>query len=107
VWSRLLVSCHLGVILPKIENADQHGCDQRHVFVLTTCCMLGFCWLGFSKVCKSDVSRGLELIDDNGNDEGSIIGSQSHGSLNFGNFKIPIWESWDKMPFGCGLVESH
>jgi hypothetical protein len=21
---------------------------------------------------------------------------------NFGNFKTPIWESWNKMSFGCG-----
>jgi len=27
---------------------------------------------------------------------------QSHGSPNFGNFGTPIWESRDKMPFGCG-----
>jgi hypothetical protein len=33
----------------------------------------------------------------------TIMGSQSCGSLNFGNFGTPIWESRDKMPFGCGL----
>jgi len=27
---------------------------------------------------------------------------QNHGSPNFGNFGTPTWESWDKMPFGCG-----
>jgi hypothetical protein len=31
-----------------------------------------------------------------------VMGPQSHKSPNFGNFEIPIWESWDKMPFGCG-----
>jgi len=31
-----------------------------------------------------------------------VMGLQSHGSPNFGNFGIPIWESRDKMPFGCG-----
>jgi len=31
------------------------------------------------------------------------MGPQSRGSPNFGNFGTPIWESWDKMPFGCGL----
>jgi len=28
-----------------------------------------------------------------------IMGPQSHGSPNFGNFGTPIWKSWDKMPF--------
>ncbi len=28
---------------------------------------------------------------------------QSYGSPIFGNFGIPIWESWDKMTFGCSL----
>jgi len=32
-----------------------------------------------------------------------VMGPQSHGSPNFGNFGTPIWESWDKMSFGCGL----
>jgi hypothetical protein len=59
----------LGEISPKKKNTDRHGCDQRHVSILTTWCVLGFCWLGFSMVCKSDVSRGLELIDDNGDYE--------------------------------------
>jgi hypothetical protein len=31
-----------------------------------------------------------------------IMGPQSCGSLNFGNFRTPTWEFWDKMPFGCG-----
>jgi hypothetical protein len=34
---------------------------------------------------------------------------QSHGSFNFGNFGTPIWESWDKKPFGwrrSGEVQS-
>jgi hypothetical protein len=31
-----------------------------------------------------------------------VMGPQSSGSPNFGNFKTPIWESRDKMPFGCG-----
>jgi hypothetical protein len=30
------------------------------------------------------------------------MGPQSRGSPNFGNFGTPIWESQDKMPFGCG-----
>jgi hypothetical protein len=30
-----------------------------------------------------------------------VMGSQSCGSPNFGNFEIPIWESCDKMTFGC------
>jgi hypothetical protein len=32
---------------------------------------------------------------------------QSCGSPNFGNFETPTRESWDKMPFGCGLMERH
>jgi hypothetical protein len=30
------------------------------------------------------------------------MGPRSRGSLNFENFRTPTWESWDKMPFGCG-----
>jgi hypothetical protein len=30
------------------------------------------------------------------------MGPQNRRSPNFSNFGIPIWESWDKMPFGCG-----
>jgi hypothetical protein len=31
------------------------------------------------------------------------MGPQSHGSPNFGNFKTPTWESWDKMAFGARI----
>jgi hypothetical protein len=31
-----------------------------------------------------------------------VIGPQSQGNPNFGNSGIPIWESRDKMSFGCG-----
>jgi len=30
------------------------------------------------------------------------MGSQNHRNPNFENFRTPIWESWDKMPVGCG-----
>ncbi len=31
-----------------------------------------------------------------------VMGPQSHGNPNSGNFWTPTWESWDKKPFGCG-----
>jgi hypothetical protein len=31
-----------------------------------------------------------------------IMGLQNGGSLDFGNFGTPTWESRDKKPFGCG-----
>jgi len=31
-----------------------------------------------------------------------VMGLQSHRSLDFDNFGILTWESWDKKPFGCG-----
>jgi hypothetical protein len=34
--------------------------------------------------------------------EHKVMGPQSCGSPNFENFKTPIWEFQDKMPFGCG-----
>ncbi len=30
-----------------------------------------------------------------------VMRLQSHGNLNFGNFRTPTWESQDKMTFGC------
>ncbi len=30
-----------------------------------------------------------------------VMGPQSHGSPSCVNFETPIWEFWDKMPFGC------
>jgi hypothetical protein len=33
------------------------------------------------------------------------MGPQSCGSPSCGNFEIPIWDSRDKKPFGCGPVE--
>ncbi len=37
-----------------------------------------------------------------------IIGPQSRKSLNSGKFRIPIWESRDKMSFRCGPCgEAH
>jgi hypothetical protein len=30
-----------------------------------------------------------------------VMTSQSIGSPNWDNFGIPLWESWDKKPFGC------
>jgi hypothetical protein len=35
------------------------------------------------------------------------MGPQSRGSLNFGNFEIPIWESGTKCHLDVGLVERH
>ncbi len=35
--------------------------------------------------------------------ECKVIRPQSCNSPNIGNFGTPTWESWDKMPFGCGL----
>jgi hypothetical protein len=32
---------------------------------------------------------------------------QSYDSLSCGNFETPTWESQDKKPFGCGLMESY
>jgi hypothetical protein len=31
-----------------------------------------------------------------------VMGLQSRWSFNYGNSRTPTWESWDKMPFGCG-----
>ncbi len=31
-----------------------------------------------------------------------VMGPQNHRNPNLGNFGTPIWESWDKMSFGCG-----
>jgi len=31
-----------------------------------------------------------------------VMGPQSHGSPNFGDFETPTWESRNKMLFGCG-----
>jgi hypothetical protein len=36
-----------------------------------------------------------------------VMGPQSLGSLNFGNFETPIWESWDKIHLDVGFVERH
>ncbi len=38
-----------------------------------------------------------------------VIVPQSCGTPNFGDFGTPIWESWNKKPFGChsrGVVQS-
>ncbi len=34
--------------------------------------------------------------------EHEVIAPQSYKSSNLGNFETPLWESWDKKPFGCG-----
>jgi hypothetical protein len=36
-----------------------------------------------------------------------VMGPQSHESPNFENFRTPIWESRDKMSFGCGHLGEH
>jgi hypothetical protein len=36
-----------------------------------------------------------------------VMGPQSRGSRSCGNSRILTWESRDKMPFGCGLVDRH
>jgi len=49
--------------------------------------------------------RGLQLCFRHHYDRRSahkVMGLQSHGSPNFGNFGTPIWESRDKKSFGCG-----
>jgi len=34
--------------------------------------------------------------------EQRVINSQSPESPNWDSFETPLWESWDKKPFGCG-----
>jgi hypothetical protein len=34
--------------------------------------------------------------------ERGVIVPQSGGSLNLASFETPLWESWEKKPFGCG-----
>jgi hypothetical protein len=34
-------------------------------------------------------------------------GPQICGNSNYGNFKTPIWESQDKMSFGCWSMANH
>jgi hypothetical protein len=36
-----------------------------------------------------------------------VTGPQNHKSPNCRNFRTPISQSWDKIPFGCGPVERH
>jgi hypothetical protein len=36
-----------------------------------------------------------------------VMGPQSRENPNFRNFRTPIWESWDKMSFQCGLLKKH
>jgi hypothetical protein len=31
-----------------------------------------------------------------------VMHLQSRGSPNYGNFRTPTWDSWDKKSFGCG-----
>jgi len=33
--------------------------------------------------------------------EREVMNAQSLGSPNWDNFRTPLWESWEKMPFGC------
>jgi hypothetical protein len=33
--------------------------------------------------------------------EQEVMNAQSLGSLNRDNFETPLWESWEKVPFGC------
>jgi hypothetical protein len=49
--------------------------------------------------------RGLQLcfsLHPNRRFAHKVMGPQICRSPNFGNFGTPIWESQDKMPFGCG-----
>jgi hypothetical protein len=49
--------------------------------------------------------RGLQLYfrpHINWRSAKKVTGPQSREKPKFGNFETPTWESWDKMPFGCG-----
>jgi hypothetical protein len=35
--------------------------------------------------------------------EHEVMDAQSLGSANRDSFKTPLWESWEKVPFGCNL----
>jgi hypothetical protein len=50
-------------------------------------------WRGLQLCCRPHLNQRFSH---------KVMRPQSCGSPNFGNFGIPIWESQDKMPFGCG-----
>jgi hypothetical protein len=91
LWSKERLGVKLAVWLPSIKSQESPRFP----------CMQVVCHIPLERT-----QRGLQLYFKPYIIERStkkVMGPQSHGSPKFVNFGTPIWESQDKMPFGCGL----
>jgi hypothetical protein len=52
-----------------------------------------YCWKALNEGYNFQPHLNRRFLD-------KVMGPQSHGSPNFGNFETPTWESRDKMSFG-------
>jgi hypothetical protein len=91
LWPKEGLAVKLAIWLPttKIQKSP------RFPYVLVVC-----------NISLKSSQQGLQLCfrpHFNRRSAHKVMGPQSRGSPKFGNFEIPSWESWAKMPFGCWL----
>jgi hypothetical protein len=90
LWPKERSRVRLAIGLPTIKSREstQFPCVQVACDI-----QLKSCGRGLQLCFRLHLNRKLEH---------NVMGPQNRGSFSFGNFENPKWESWDKMPFGCG-----
>jgi hypothetical protein len=95
LWPKEGPIVKLAVWLPTTKSQE----STQFPYVKVTCdILLEISWRWLQIFFRSHLNWRFEH---------KVMGPQSCGNPNFGNFRTPIWESRDKMPFGCGFVERH
>jgi hypothetical protein len=97
LWSKERPRVKLAIWLPTTKSQELTRCP----FVQVSCNMpLKSSWRGIQLHFKPHPDRRFAE---------EVIVAQSRRSSNLGDFGTPIWESWDKKPFGWrrrGMVQS-
>jgi hypothetical protein len=89
LWSKKGLGVKLAIWLPIIKSQE----STRFQCVQVECdTLLESFWGGLQVCFKSRPNRRSER---------EVMNAQSPGSPNRGNFGTPLWESWEKVPFGC------
>jgi hypothetical protein len=90
LWSKEASRIKLAVWLPTTKNQK----STRFPCMQVTCDIpLESFWWGLQLCFTPHLNQRSEH---------KVMRPQSHRSPNFGNFGTPIWESRNKMSFGCG-----
>jgi hypothetical protein len=93
-WHKIYACCNLSLKLMTkaraCEGAGQEWSPRSHISCSHKC----------GRVWGNEPHLNIRFAH-------KVMGLQSRGNPNFGNFRTPTWESRDEMTFGCYPVARH